>query len=247
LFFHRSVILTFIILIIFFQHNVYAQTDSTVPDKTESFMPFLLPLVLISAGAAVSGSEVEKDIQKYIRESAGNDFSCQADDYIVFMPAAEVYIFDWMGFKAKNNFWDRTKNMVLANLASQALVQGLKYTTDKERPNGEDRYSFPSNHTNVAFTNATILFHEYKDSNNYIAYSGFVFAAATGALRIMNNDHWTGDVLAGAGIGILCSNLVYHFEPLKEWQPFETGKDKNIVMLPQFGKDRFGMILSINF
>jgi membrane-associated phospholipid phosphatase len=33
--------------------------------------------------------------------------------------------------------------------------------------------------------------------------SGFVFATATAILRIANNKHYSSDVLAGAGIGLL--------------------------------------------
>jgi membrane-associated phospholipid phosphatase len=53
-----------------------------------------------------------------------------------------------------------------------------------------------SGHTAIAFTNATLLFQEYKDSNLWYASSGFVFATATAILRIANNKHYSSDVLA---------------------------------------------------
>ena len=91
------------------------------------------------------------------------------------------------------------------------------------------------------------MYHEYKDSNQFTAYSGYVFAAATGALRMMNNRHYISDVLAGAGIGILTVNLVYRFEPLKNWHPFGIGAEKDILIFPNIGSDSCGISLVIEF
>ncbi len=236
----------FLFLIIVLPLSVSALEDSLRTDDKVSIVPFIVPLSLITAGAAISGSDLEKDIQSDIRDYIGNDFNCEADDYIVHIPAAEVFFFDLIGYKAKNSFFQRAKYFAVANLASQAIVQSLKLSTDKLRPNGENRESFPSSHTNIAFTNATVLYHEYKDTSSFIAYSGYVFAVSTGALRIMNNNHWTGDVLAGAGIGIFCANLVYQFEPLKDWHPFGLGENNNIYAFPEFGNDSYGLSLMID-
>ena len=236
----------FLFLIIVLPLSVSALEDSLKTDDKVSIRQFILPLSLITTGAAVSGSGFERDLQSEIRSYVGNDFNCEADDYIVHVPAAEVFFFDLIGFKAKNNFFQRAKYFAISNLASQTIVQSLKYSTNKLRPNGDNRESFPSSHTNIAFTNATVLYHEYKDSNLYIAYSGYIFAVSTGALRIMNNNHWTGDVLAGAGIGILCADLVYQFEPLRDWHPFGLGKNNNIYAFPEFGNNSYGLSLMID-
>jgi len=218
---------------------VRAQADSLGPDIP--LAACIIPLVFISAGSALSGSVFEKDIQTDL-----GDPGIDIDDYIALSPAAGVYIFDWCGIKAENSFFDRVKYMAAANLASQAVVQGLKYTTDKLRPDGEDRLSFPSNHTNIAFTNAMILWHEYRRTSSLAAYSGFALAAGTGALRMMHDKHWTGDVLAGAGIGMLCANLVYRFRPLENWRPFGT-LERKLTLLPDITDYEFGITLICNF
>jgi len=220
--------------------------DSFNTSNQNPFLPYILPITIITAGCAISGSGFEKDLQADIRQAAGEDFSLKADDYIVHVPMAEIYIFDLMGIKAENRFYERSKNVFLANLSSQIIVQILKYTTDKLRPDGDDRESFPSNHTNIAFTNASILFHEYKNSNSFIAYSGFAFATATGALRILNNKHWTGDVLAGAGIGMLCADLVYRFEPFKRSGNTDLN-DKLIGIIPDFDVGTYGIKITAVF
>ncbi|MBU4486360.1 MAG: phosphatase PAP2 family protein [Candidatus Delongbacteria bacterium] len=236
----------FILFLVSFSSAVYSQTDSLKSNNKTSFAPYILPLTLITVGSSISGSEFEKDIQTDIRSSGGNDFKFGIDDYIVYAPMVELYIFDWLGCKAKNNFFDRSKNIVLANLASVSIVRALKSLTSKTRPDGTDQLSFPSNHSNIAFTNATVLYHEYKDSNRFIAYSGFAFATTTGVFRMLNNKHWISDVLTGAGIGILVGNLVYRFEPLKNWHPFGLGAEDNITLLPQFGNDSYGICVIID-
>jgi hypothetical protein len=242
--FSKTVNITLLLLLSLPVAALNAQTDSL--RSNISYSTFILPVVLLAAGSAISGSVFEKNVQSDIREFIGNDPCCDIADYTAFVPAAEVFLFDWCGVESRNSFFDRVKYMAIANLASQAVVQSLKYTTDKVRPNGEDRLSFPSNHTNVAFTNAAILYHEYTNSNSLIAFSGFAFAVTTGVLRIVHGEHWTGDVLAGAGIGMLCADLVYRFEPLKNWQPFGTG-ERNLTLLPRITDEGYGLKLICNF
>jgi membrane-associated phospholipid phosphatase len=229
--------------------NLYsASPDSLTTVEKENGILFdnILPLSLIIIGSSISGSDLEKDIQRDIRKSAGSDFECKADDWLRFVPAAGIYIAKFSGVRSKNNFWDMSKNFVTANLISNGTVWGLKKIIDKKRPDGTEE-SFPSGHTNFAFTNAAIMYHEYKDSNQFWAYSGYIFATATGALRMMNNRHYISDVLAGAGIGILTANLVYRFEPLKNWHPFRMGAEKDISIFPHIGSDFYGISLVIEF
>ena len=86
--------------------------------------------------------------------------------------------------------------------------------------------AFPSGHSTIAFTNAAVLQNEFQETSTVYAYSGYAFAATTGVFRMLNNKHYVSDVLVGAGIGILVTQLVYHFEPLKNFNPFK--KSKNI-------------------
>ncbi|MDD4205096.1 MAG: phosphatase PAP2 family protein [Candidatus Delongbacteria bacterium] len=233
-----------ILMIMLIASQIHSQQDSTRSEIPVSAC--ITPVVLIASGSFISGSRIEKDLQSDIAEFTDSSFGRDIDDFTALAPGAGVFLFDMFGVKAENTFFDRFKYTVIANMASQAVVQSLKYTTDKLRPDGEDRLSFPSNHTNIAFTNAMILWHEYRGSSSLAAYSGFVLAAGTGALRIVHNKHWTGDVLAGAGIGMLCANLVYRFRPLENWHPFGTAERKT-NLLPDISEDKFGLTLICNF
>ncbi len=130
-------------------------------------------------------------------------------------------------------------------MANNLITFGLKRITDEERPNGED-YSFPSGHTSNAFVMATVLHHEFIDTSPWLAYSGYAFATTTGVLRVLNNKHWVSDVLVGAGIGILVTDLVYRFEPLKNWNPFKT-KNTHVIISPTYSNEQFGLYANMQF
>ena len=64
--------------------------------------------------------------------------------------------------------------------------------------------SFPSGHTGTAFLGAELVRKEYGWGWGSAAYA---VASTTAVLRMYNNEHWLSDVIAGAGLGILCANV----------------------------------------
>ncbi len=206
----------------------------------------ILPVALITTGILLSASSFEKSLQKDLRRLVGNDFYLNMDDYTRYAPVVEMYSADILGVKSRNHWFDQTKNLVLASAISNGVSTLLKKEIYKPRPGGSTNVnSFPSGHTTTAFTTATVLFEEFKDTNPLLAYSGYIFAATTGSLRMLNNMHYLSDVLVGAGIGILSVKLVYHFEHLIAWNPFK--KIDGLAFAPQVNMDSVGFYLSRRF
>jgi membrane-associated phospholipid phosphatase len=69
--------------------------------------------------------------------------------------------------------------------------------------------SFPSGHAQTAFTLATALTLLYPRCGIPI----FIMASAVGISRIILTSHYLSDVIAGAGIGIICTWIIkYYFD-----------------------------------
>lgn len=187
----------------------------------------ILPASLILSGALLGSQSVKVKLQAAFPRTDTN-----IDDYFQWAPAAIMFTSDIFTRKHRNNLFNQTKYLLFSELATSAITQLLKKVTGLTRPNGGS-LSFPSGHTSNAFAGATVLFHEYRDFNVPLACSGYLFSSATGILRVTNNRHWVPDVLAGAGIGILVTNLIYLWEPLKNWDPLRlSGKDK-VAIFPR--------------
>ena len=207
-----------------------------------SYKHFIIPATLITSGLVLKNAPMNKNLQGDIRKILGTDFHTKIDNYLQFEPILQIYGGRYLGFKPKNDFLHQTINIAVSNAIMGGIVQTMKHTFKEERPDGTDELSFPSGHTATAFTNASLLFYEYKDANIWYASSGYLFATATGFLRIANNKHYTSDVLAGAGIGTAVGLAVSY------WSPFKSvtfGKNKTHAFIyPQIGTN-YGMGLLI--
>lgn len=131
------------------------------------------------------------------------------EDYFRYVPAAGVYAFDLFGMKARNGFVQRSALLGASQLLMTGMTLGLKNNLDVLRPNGQDYKSFPSGAAAQAFMSATFFHYEMRDHSPWLTVGAYSLAAVTGIMRITANKHWTGDVLFGAGIGMLSTHLVY--------------------------------------
>lgn len=179
-----------------------------------------------------------------LRNRVGNNYEVHIDDYLRYAPAAEIFIADVFGIKARNHWFDQSKYLLISKLISKTITGNLKTITKKTRPNG-DPYSFPSGHSSSSFTYAAVLYEEFRDASPVLAYSGYAFATTTGAFRMMNNKHWLSDVIVGAGVGIIVTELVYYFEPFKNFNPFKNSK--NISFYPQINDENYGFYVAYKF
>lgn len=207
----------------------------------------IIPLSLISIGAFINYTDGQFGKERLNNRIQKNlDFNTEADDYLIFVPALEMYAANLLHIKSKNTIANQTKYLLVSNIATLGATQILKRSFNEERPDKSDNRSFPSGHTAHAFVMATVLHHEYKDSNKFLAYSGYAFAVTTATFRMLNNRHFPSDVLVGAGLGIAITELVYSFNPLQRWQPFKN-KKRQVFISPIYRDDAFGVISVIRF
>jgi membrane-associated phospholipid phosphatase len=97
------------------------------------------------------------------------------------------------------------RDIVRAQLLSQALVQSLKYTVRRERPDQSNNQSFPSGHAASGFATATVLHRYYGWKVGMPAYALGSYVALA---RMSWNRHHASDVVMGAGFGIASARTV---------------------------------------
>lgn len=224
------------------------EQDTLVTDTRTAGAPrYALPGLLIAYGfAAIEYDALEspdKQLQHEIAENYPN-FSTTAEDKLQYLPIVAVYSLDLLGVKSKSDFLDRTGILLISNTMTSISVDFLKDKTHRLRPSGSDHRSFPSGHSANAFAAAEFMRREYQDTSPWYAYAGYTVAVTTGALRLMNNDHWFSDVVAGAGVGILSVNLAYISYPWLKKRIFRD-QEPAFLLLPAFRDQRPGYVLYV--
>lgn len=239
---------TLLFSLLVFMGNAQSK-DTIAPIKNQDKITckqFIAPVALLTAGTLLLNTNLNDDLQSNANRLFGEDFHITADNFLPFVPVAQIYLGKTLGFKPKNDFQHQTINIAIANVMAVSVTEILKRSVKEERPDQSNDLSFPSGHTTVAFTNAALLYHEYKDSNLWYASSGFLFATATGILRIANNKHYTSDVLAGAGIGLVSGLIVSYWNPLQSMS-FGKKKKTTAFVYPQIGSQiGMGALIQLN-
>lgn len=184
---------------------------------SESFrvVQLIAPAVLIGAGTAITFTDwgeknVNLAVRNYVLE---NDFHGTWIDHVTCMlPSVAHLALGWMGVPARHSGKERIALFATASAMQLGTVRGLKHALDVQRPDGSNDHSFPSNHTAFAFMGAEMMRLEYGP---WWGLGAYTVATATGLMRVYNNRHWAGDVLAGAGFGILSAQAAYWLLPLE--------------------------------
>jgi membrane-associated phospholipid phosphatase len=88
-------------------------------------------------------------------------------------------------------------DLLRAQIVSQALVHGMKYSIRRDRPTGEC-CSFPSGHAATAFAAASVLERHF---GYRAAWPTLAAATYVGVSRLHDNRHFLSDVLFGAAVG----------------------------------------------
>lgn len=166
-----------------------------------------IPLPIIAAGFIAKG---QKKNFRSARQKFQPHFKHHLDDYLQFSPLA-VAVGLKLGKVEGRSDWPRflVSGAVSYGIMA-AVVNGIKYSAKEMRPDGSTANSFPSGHTATAFAAATILHKEYGMTRSpWYSVGGYLAATATGVMRSLNNRHWISDIMVGAGIGILSTDLGY--------------------------------------
>lgn len=144
-----------------------------------------------------------------LRNTIDPDFRYHYDDWTQYAPAAVMVGLKACGYKGRSTWGRMLVSDAFSVAAMAAMVNGVKYSVQRLRPDESAYNSFPSGHTATAFMTATMLHKEYEGRSPWFSIGGYTLATLTGVSRVLNNRHWLTDVLAGAAIGIGSVHLGY--------------------------------------
>ncbi len=160
---------------------------------------------LMAGGLIITNTDTKTSLQSDLQNLFGTTKS-SIDDYVAFAPSVPFLLYSLNG--RRHDRGHHIRKYILSTSISLALTYGLKTTLNVRRPNGGG-LSFPSGHTSFAFSTATVSYMIYKDHAPLLAWASYIPAAITGVMRITRNKHWAPDVVFGAGLGILSTQLTY--------------------------------------
>ncbi len=231
------------------------KTDSIVKVKTKNqktidILGVAAPVVMITYGILSVESDAIQQLDYSTKGELNEDNSNTHntfDNYFQFSPAVAAFALNLCGVKSTHKLSDMCILYALSNILETAVVYTTKSLVTRERPDGSSSNSFPSGHTATAFVAAEFLHQEYKDKSPWISVGGYAMGALIGASRVYNDRHWVSDVVAGAGIGILSTKIVYWTYP--SLQKVFSKKDKKLqtILLPSYSNGNISLNLSHTF
>lgn len=186
------------------------RTDKVITNNVFQMTYIGVPLII--GGLIVKN---EDDHFHDLRNSYAPTFRQHYDDYLQYAPAIAMLGMKIGGVEGRSS-WPR---MLVSDAFSAGLmaitVNALKNTIHIKRPDGSANNSFPSGHTATAFMTATMIHKEYGLTlSPWYSIGGYSLATATAVSRMLNNKHWLSDVMVGAGVGILSTELGYFLADL---------------------------------
>ena len=192
------------------------KTNSGVkPYKFMDDMTFV-GIPLFAAGWALKGDKamfrVNQQAEKGGKKNTQllTDFKTGIDDYTQFFGPAMVVGLKLGGYEGRSDWPRLLASAGMSYAIMTGLVNGIKYSAKEMRPDGSTANSWPSGHTATAFVGATLLHKEYGLTRSpWWSVAGYGVATATGVMRVLNNRHWISDIMSGAGIGIMSTELGY--------------------------------------
>jgi hypothetical protein len=98
-------------------------------------------------------------------------------------------------------------DLVQAQILTEMMVEPIKWSTQRLRPDASNSLSFPSGHAAITFATATVI---ERHLGWRKAILGYGIASYVAVSRLHDNRHWLSDVVFGAAVGTIAGRTVVH-------------------------------------
>jgi membrane-associated phospholipid phosphatase len=196
-------------------------------------------VILATGGAlALAVHPADQSVAEHLSDSTAAGAFWAPGKYIggvgmVVAPVA-IYVLGRYVFKPSpgephTNKWTHLGfDLVRAQIVDEVLVQAIKFSVQRERPNGSN-YSFPSGHAAATFAFASVL---ERHLGYRLAWPTMVLAGYVASSRLHDNVHYLSDVVFGAALGTAVG-----------WTVVGRHGRSNYALVPAIGPDS----VAINF
>ena len=180
-----------------------------VPRDLWKFLSWDTAIVLgIGGGAALIGHTWDDDLSGELETNVSlNNAMEPGHTYGAFSSQVLIGIGLYTGGRlgGKGGIARAGADIMRAQLLSQAYVQVIKFTVQRERPDGSNNVSFPSGHSASAFATATVLQRHYGWK---VGVPATILAAYVATARVHDNKHYLSDVIFGGAMGVAAQRTV---------------------------------------
>lgn len=205
-----------------------------------------------ASGLYLADADVRNFAQK--NQSSTGDTGADVGNFLgnPLYAVPSLGLFYLYGHLAEDPKARRASLLAVESLAiSGAFTMTIKLATRRPRPDtGESsttwnshgtkstNSSFPSIHTQTAFSIAAVLAEEYG-TNTYVPTIAYGLATLVGLSRVYDDKHWASDAFIGAAIGYVVGKAVVRYHTLQS--------DAPLKILPTVGQQGFGVMAEYRF
>lgn len=167
-----------------------------------------LYIAAVGGGLALAAHPADKSVNRHLVGNSTVDKFYKPAKYLGQSPSligASLLVYAYGRVKDEPKVSHLGMDLVRAMVVEEVLVQTLKYTARRERPDLSDKHSFPSGHAATTFAIATAL-------ERHLGWRGalpvYVFSTYVATSRLHDNRHYLSDVIFGSTVGIIAGRTV---------------------------------------
>ena len=167
-----------------------------------------LYIAAVGGALALAVHPADKTVNRHLVDKGWVDKAYKPAKYLGQSPTligASLLAYAYGRIKDEPKVSHLGMDLVRAMVVNEAMIQTLKYTARRERPDLSDNHSFPSGHAGTTFAIATAL-------ERHLGWRGalpvYVFSTYVATSRLHDNRHYLSDVVFGSTVGIIAGRTV---------------------------------------
>jgi hypothetical protein len=208
-----------------------------------------LPVGVLALALPVASRNDDEWLEKLVADPVFSGNTSAGDGVMLGLGGASVALagIEWLGGDEGKS----TEVLLESALLTGGVVSLLKKTIDRNRPGGSgSSSSFPSGHAATAFCTATFLARRIGDevdgAAGYLGYLLYLPASLVAINRVENERHHPTDVMTGALLATVFTNVIYNAHYGNEESEGIFGND-SILFVPEVRENGVGVGMLIRF